>query len=478
MKKILIILMAFMVVASCTKLEDLNKNVKNPTEVPAATLFSNAQKDLADQIASTNVNMNVFKLWAQYWTETTYTDEANYDIVNRTIADNAWGVWYQDVLMNLKEAKILIEGDGTGLLLNSEVNQLQIIEILTCFSYERMVTLWGNIPYTEALDIDNVTPKYDDAKTIYTNLITRLDAAIAAMDMSAGSFEHGVDLIYDGDMTAWKMFANTLKLKMGITLSTADPGLAEGTIQSALSGGVFTSNADNANFYFLAVTPNTNPLYVDLTLSGRQDFIGSTVVDYLNDFNDPRRPAFFTYAPETEEYLGGVYGVSNPYVGFSHVADAIATDPTFPCTILSYTETEFYLAEAAERGFTNGIAEEHYNKGIEASFDFWGVDGLADYMAQDGVNYNSTWLGSSKLATQSWFAAYNNGYLGWTVWRRWGNESLPFVEPPSVQEGDPESIPVRFTYPVFEQTLNAENYQQAAAAIGGDKLTTKLFFLE
>ncbi len=136
------------------------------------------------------------------------------------------------------------------------------------------------------------------------------------------------------------------------------------------------------------------------------------------------------------------------------------------------------MAEAAERGFTNGIAEEHYNKGIEASFDFWGVDGLADYMAQDGVNYNSTWLGSSKLATQSWFAAYNNGYLGWTVWRRWGNESLPFVEPPSVQEGDPESIPVRFTYPVFEQTLNAENYQQAAAAIGGDKLTTKLFFLE
>ena len=108
--------------------------------------------------------MNVFKLWAQYWTETTYTDEANYDIVNRTIADNAWGVWYQDVLMNLKEAKILIEGDGTGFLLNSEVNQLQIIEILTCFSYERMVTLWGNIPYTEALDIDNVTPKYDDAK--------------------------------------------------------------------------------------------------------------------------------------------------------------------------------------------------------------------------------------------------------------------------------------------------------------------------
>ena len=65
MKKILIIFMAFLVIASCTKLEDLNKDIKNPTEVPAVTLFSAAQKSFSDQIASTNVNMNVFKLWAQ-----------------------------------------------------------------------------------------------------------------------------------------------------------------------------------------------------------------------------------------------------------------------------------------------------------------------------------------------------------------------------------------------------------------------------
>jgi len=100
--------MTFLVIASCTKLEDLNKDVKNPTEVPGVTLFSNAQNNLASQMASMNVNMNVFKLWAQYWTETTYTDEANYDIINRTIADNAWREWYRDVLMDLKQAGIVI----------------------------------------------------------------------------------------------------------------------------------------------------------------------------------------------------------------------------------------------------------------------------------------------------------------------------------------------------------------------------------
>ena len=86
--KFLIYLVLIIFIASCTKnFEDFNTDTKNPSDVPGETLFSNAQKALADQRASTNVNINVFKLWSQYWTETTYTDEANFDIVNRNIPD-------------------------------------------------------------------------------------------------------------------------------------------------------------------------------------------------------------------------------------------------------------------------------------------------------------------------------------------------------------------------------------------------------
>ncbi|MBC8553997.1 MAG: SusD/RagB family nutrient-binding outer membrane lipoprotein [Candidatus Brocadiales bacterium] len=473
MKKILIILMAFLVIASCTKLEDLNENTKNPTEVPGVTLFSNAQKSLADQIASTNVNMNVFKIWAQYWTETTYTDEANYDIINRTIADNVWREWYRDVLMDLKEAGIIIAATeyATADETAAAANQLVIIDIMEVFVYERMVTLWGNIPYTEALDIDNVTPAYDDGLTIYKNLITRIDADIAALNTAHGSFGNA-DLVYHGDVGAWKKFANTLKLKMGTVLSDVDPGLASSTILAAIPGA-FTSNADNAEFVYLATTPNTNPLYVDLTLSGRQDFIGTTIItDYMVPWNDPRLPAYFTFAPDTEEYLGGVYGASNPYVGFSHVADAIAEDPTFPCLLLSYVEVEFYLAEAAARANDADAAETHYNAGITASFDYWGVAGAADYLLTPAVAYTTatgTW--QEKIATQAWIAFYNNGYEGWTEWRRldYPNFHLP-------PDTDLTEVPTRFTYPVFEQTLNGANYTAAASAIGGDLLTTKLFF--
>lgn len=472
MKKILIILMTFLVIASCTKLEDLNKDVKNPTEVPGVTLFSAAQKSLADQIASTNVNMNVFKLWAQYWTETTYTDEANYDIINRTIADNAWREWYRDVLMDLKEAKIVIAAT-TYATADDEAdaaNQLVIADILEVFAYERMVTLFGNIPYTQALDINNTTPAYDDALTIYKDLIVRINTDIAALDEAHGSFG-SADLIYQGNVSAWKKFANTLKLKMGTILSEVDAGLATTTINDAIPGA-FTSNADNAEFVYMNATPNTNPLYVDLTLSGRQDFIGTTIItDYMNPLNDPRLAAYFTFAPNTTEYLGGVCGASNPYSGYSHVGDAITTDPAFPCLILSYVEVEFYLAEAAARGFTNGLPETHYNAGITASFDYWNVEGADAYIASAGVAYDAAGSWKKQIATQAWIAFYNNGYLGWTEWRRLDYPTLPLAADATIS-----GIPTRFTYPVFEQTLNGTNYSEAASAIGGDLLTTKLFF--
>ncbi len=479
MKKILIIFLTFLVIASCTKLEDLNKDTKRPTDVPGVTLFSNAQKNLSDQIASTNVNMNVFKLWAQYWTETTYTDEANYDIINRTIADNAWRVWYRDVLEDLKQAGIIIEATtyATDAEKKAAANQLIITDIMEVYVYERIVTLWGDAPYTEALDIDNITPKYDDAMTIYKDLLKRISTDIDDLTAGAGNGSFGsADIIYGGDDAAWLKFANTLKLKMGITLSTADAGAAGTAVQKAMTGvGVFSSNADNAEVHYLGSTPNTNPLYLDLTLSGRQDFIGTTIItDYMNPLSDPRLPAFFTLAPDTTVYLGGVYGASNPYVGFSHVAASIAADPTFPCLLLSYVETEFYLAEAAERGFINDTPEEHYNAAITASFDYWGIDSVANYLAKPEVAYSTatgTW--KEKIATQAWIAFYNNGYLGWTEWRRL---NAPLLNPPpGMTQAD---IPVRFTYPVFEQTLNADNYNAAAAAIGGDALSTKLFFLK
>ena len=477
MKKILIILLASLAIASCSKqkLADMNKDVKHPTDVPGQTLFSNAEKNLSDQIASVNVNRNDFKLWAQYWTETTYTDESNYNIFNRNVPQNAWSTWYRSVLMNLKRADSLIglEKPIAAADVAAQKNSRVIIDILSVYAWDRMVTMWGNIPYTQALNIDDVTPVYDDALTIHKDLIKRINADIAALDVNNGSFG-SADIIYNGNTAAWKKFANGLLIKMAIQIAnvSSESALVKTSITNGMAG-TLASAADNAIFVYLSGTPNTNPLYVDLTLSGRLDFVAAnTIVDKMTSLNDPRLPFYFDQNLGANTYSGGQYGHSSAYANFSHISDAISKDPTFGNPIMTYSEIQFYLAEAAARGIITGNAADYYNAAVTASIEYWGgtaADAVA-YLAQPSVAYDqATW--QEKIGTQAWISFYVRGYEGWTEWRRLGQPAMNM--PPTPSQG---GFPMRFTYPSNEQTLNGANYTKAASAIGGDKLTTKLYW--
>ena len=72
MKKILLILAFIALTVSCTDdITGLNVDTKNPTTTKPEYLFTGAQKALVDQMVSTSVNFNVFRLFSQYWTETT-----------------------------------------------------------------------------------------------------------------------------------------------------------------------------------------------------------------------------------------------------------------------------------------------------------------------------------------------------------------------------------------------------------------------
>jgi hypothetical protein len=145
-----------------------------------------------------------------------------------------------------------------------------------------------------------------------------------------------------------------------------------------------------------------------------------------------------------------------------------------------YTELLFYLAEAAERGFSVPLtAAEYYNMGITNSIIEWGgtqADALL-YLAQPSVAYATAPDTSAdgwreKLGTQSWIANYTKGLEAWTTWRRL---DYPVFNVPenwtSVMD-----IPTRFTFPIEEQTLNPANYTEAADAVGGDEMTTKIFW--
>jgi hypothetical protein len=191
----------------------------------------------------------------------------------------------------------------------------------------------------------------------------------------------------------------------------------------------------------------------------------------MNTLQDPRREAYFTTLGG--EYVGGKYGYSNSFSQYSHISDLIQ-EPTFPGLMLTYSEVCFYMAEAAARGYNvGGTAEAWYNKGITASFDFWGVSGAAAYLAKPAVAYTTatgTW--KQKIGTQSWLAAYTRGIEAYTTWRRLDFPVLNLPEDATKYS----DIPVRFTFPVNEQTLNATNYSAISSAIGGDLITTKIFW--
>ena len=471
MKKLLILgLVPLLMLSACKKdITSINVDPKNPQQAPAPTFFSNAQLNLVDLLTSTNVNDNIYRLIMQYWQETTYTDESRYDINTRQNPRQLWNGLYRDVIRDLREAKTLLTKEASGAVLENQLAMVEITEILTWYY---LVTTFGDIPYSEAINPEVSLPKYDKQQDIYNDLLTRLDAAIADLSSTEGSGSlESADLFYEGDVDHWLLFANSLKLKMGMTIADVDNARAKAAVESAVAAGVFSSNDDNAVFHYLAAPPNTNPVFDDLVTSGRKDFVAaSTIINRMEALNDPRLEEYFT-VDATGGYSGGEPGQSSNYATFSKPDEALAT-PDYPATLLSYAEVEFFLAEAIQRGYSvGGTAEQHYKNAVTASILEWGgtTTEANAYLAQPAVAWDpANW--KQLIGEQKWIALYNRGWDAWIEWRRLDAPTL--IAPSNALT----VTPLRFTYPVPEQNLNSANYTSASASIGGDAVATRLFW--
>ena len=476
MRNLIILFVSLVLITSCVdSLDDYNIDQKRPSSAPAETFFTAALKQLSDVITTPNVNTNNFRLYVQHWATTTYLQEPRYDLTSRIIPQNIWQTLYKDVIADLRESKRLLELDKF-IGAEDKAAMFAQLEIAEVYTWSVLVTTFGDVPYSQAMDFQNPVPVYDDQATIYADILDRLDNAIGSFADGSEGFQEA-DVLYDGDVDQWIKFGNSLKLKLGLLLADVDNSKAKQLVEEA-AGNVFTSNADNARFPYLGSTPNNNPLSANLnpTFSTRQDYvIAGAITGKLNALNDPRRPFYFTMV--NGEYKGGNYGFANAYGDFSHTSNKIIA-PDFEALLLDYSEVEFLLAEAVERGFTvGGTAEEHYTKAVEASILYWGGTAaeVTTYLAQPSVKYTTaTGTYKEKIGVQKWIALYNSGIDAWTEWRKF---DYPVLQPPSggnVPVG--LIIPTRIIYPINEQTLNGINREAAAASIGGDLASTKLFW--
>src|SRR6187455_1645987 len=167
MKRIIIFILPIVLMTACVEnLDNWNVDQKKASVVPARTLFTNALKGIIDIVTTPNVNSNNFRMFVQYWATTTYLDEPRYNMTQRLYSQNQWYAAYRDALNDLAEAKRIINEDAI-LAADVKANQLALIEIAEVYCWNFLVNTFGDVPYTEALDSENLLPAYDDAATVY-----------------------------------------------------------------------------------------------------------------------------------------------------------------------------------------------------------------------------------------------------------------------------------------------------------------------
>jgi hypothetical protein len=465
--------------AACTDFEDLNTDPKSTVEVPADALFLAGEKNLVDVYTSANLTTSPFRILSQVWTQTSNVGEARYNFTQSNAPGGWWKVIYTKALANLSEAKSLYAEEKT-ISTAARKNKELITDVLEVYAFSLLVNTYGDIPYSEALNRRIPFPKYDDARTIINDLLARLDAAIAGLDVNAASFG-AADKIYQGDVGKWKKFSASLKLKLAILLADdADVALATKKASEAISVGVFTSNADNAEFPYLS-TPvaNANPLrqYLVTDDAWSKYFAPAELfINTLNNLNDPRRSVLFTPAAGGG-YVGASVGVTGAYSGLTEYWTAASA----PGVLLDYAEVAFLLAEAAERGVNTGAtAETHYNNAVTASLEALGITDdsgdITDYLAQSQVAYaTATGDWRQKIGVQKWLAFANRNWDAWTEIRRLGHPDLNVLSPPA---GTDENLPLRLYYPPEEQNSNSLHWDEAVRKLpgGNDAVSAKLFW--
>jgi hypothetical protein len=480
MKKLSFILISFaLFISGCAKhLSNLNIDPKSSSSAIPTALFLQGEKSLVDAMTSTSVASAPFRVLSQEWTENSYTYEANYNLAVYKSPDGWWNALYVNVLHNLGQAKLSFpvnyKGDPAVLR-----NELDITDLLQVYAYYLLVGTYGDVPYTEAQNTEIPFPKYDDAKTIYADLLVRVDSSIKGISTTAGAMG-SADQIYQGNTTEWLKFGASLELKLAMLIADEDPTTAAQKVNNAIQTGVFTSDSDDALFTYDAASPvNSNPIWNALVLSGRHDFAPSSLlVNTMVGLNDPRLPFYFTqYPANSGMYKGGSPGAGNGYGTTSDFASALQ-QPAYPGDILDYSEVQFYLAESVERGFITGSAATYYNNAITASIEFWGGTAAqaTAYLAQPSVAYaTATGPWQQKIGYQEWISFYNRNWDSWTVIRRLGYPNINVVSVPVNAEG---TLPLRYYYPTNETTSNPINWAAAVAKIPGGKdvVSAKLFW--
>lgn len=473
MKKITFLLTTVfaLTVSSCTgSFEETNTDPNRIEEISPGTLLNPIIYGLASHNADRayNITFNLMQVSLPY--PSISGGLHRYDVING-IGNSSWNAYY-------KWAKNIKEMESASDRFEDE-NYKAIALTLKAWVYSNLTDLFGPIPMQEAAmgDENIIYPTFDSQQQVYQTILSDLEKANNLYKTSK-SMIYMNDILFTNDVTKWKKFTNSLRLRLLLRTSNALPenfSKMADIINNPATYPVFTNTAESAILQVTGVEPNVSPW-------GRpQDFrlgkkMASFFIDNLNTWNDPRRAIIASTGKNAAGKNIGYIGIPSAYEGsdsqFTYDASTFNLAPIsnpMKIYILPYSEVEFIKAELAQKGYIPD-AETHYNKGINAAIEQLGAITPSNYFDNTNVKYNGT---LEQIMLQKYYALYFADYQQWFEYRRTGFPVLPTTGAMS----NNAKMPIRLLYPNTLITENKTGYETGLELLGGsDSINTAVWW--
>ncbi|MEO6932518.1 MAG: SusD/RagB family nutrient-binding outer membrane lipoprotein [Chitinophagaceae bacterium] len=500
----LIISAGLFFVTGCKKgFLDVNDNPNAPGKADPALVLTNALTQTASIVSVDYLFLNGTQ---NYYGSSVRAGTPGPVVTNNfTSADfaNSWLHSYH----NLNDYNYIEKGAASS----NKWFLVGVAKIMKALNFQMLVDTYNDIPYKEALDLSNITPKYDKGQEVYIGILNQLDSAIAILEntpLISGYSPASADVMFNGNATKWIKFANTLKLRMLLhefNVSSQKTMIAAGMLKIANDPVGLLGPGESATInpgYSTDASSHLSPLYSNIGygFTGNASLIGATANSYfigkLNKFNDPRVGYFYTTNANGKvegnplgngnnaaaSYFGGPINLQNsnklPF-GFIPAPGTntptkwgVLQSPSQSSIILSSWESLFLQAEAVQRGLLPGNAAKLYNDAVTDNFIYLNVftDGKTfdpqpanwakAYLLQNIANVG--WQASSTdplqaILTQKYISLCITAPLeSWTDYRRTG---YPLDLPFSNSSTRLFNYPYRFIYPQLEYNTNSQNVE-------------------
>jgi len=281
-----------LVLPSCQKFLDVNKNLNSPTAVPVSLLLSNAELAISNNVA---LGSGLGSIASVYTHQTT----------GRVGADRygAGSAGWEGLYGAIKDLDVIIK-QGTA---ETRFTYAGVAKILKAYAFSVLVDVYGDCPFTESNKFDQgiKQPKFDKGVDIYPQLIKLIDEGIADIRNTApnASKPGNDDYIYKGNTTNWIKAANTLKLKLYTQVRLVQDVKAQVTALLASPSTLINSQAESFMLPYgpFGTTDDRHPAYGDYNATQRgsqlfspwlYEIMKGRNANILTNISDPRIPYY------------------------------------------------------------------------------------------------------------------------------------------------------------------------------------------